>query len=195
MMNSTTTRTIRFLFLVLLGTTLIGCASVKMPPPTATPTTLEKLRMSNLASSNVGKFDLAPGLNPAMDTSVGGLRGSTLQPANGSFSQQLREVVIAELKAAGLYDPESPIQIEGQLTESQVDAAIKTGTAKLAANFTVDKAGERIYKKTLVVDSQWESSFIGAIAIPEAINQYSSLYKALAAKLFDDEDFQAALAH
>lgn len=184
----------RLLVIVLLGASMIGCASVKMPPPSPTPTTIEKLRVSDLPSSKVGEFGLAPGVNPSLDTSLSGLRGSTLQASNGSFSQHLREVIIAELKAAGLYDPESQIQIEGQLVESQVDAAIKTGTAKLAANFTVDKADNRVYQKTLAVDSQWPSSFVGAIALPEAIHQYSALYKALAAKLFDDEEFRAALA-
>lgn len=122
------------------------------------------------------------------------MRGSSIRGANGSFSQQLKEVIVAELKASGLYDERSQTQIEAQLADSQVDAAIGTGTARLAANFTVDKAGKRVFEKELSVDSQWDSSYIGAIAIPEAINQYTSLYKALAAKLFDDKDFRAALA-
>ena len=78
--------------------------------------------------------------------------------------------------------------------ESQVDAAIGIGTARLAARFTVDRNGKRIFDKVLSVDSRWESSFIGAIALPEAINRYSSLYKELAAKLFEDKDFRTALA-
>lgn len=193
-MNLLSLRTIRFFISVLLSASLIGCASVKMPAPTASASTLEKLRTANLAPSAVGRFGLAAGLNPKIDQSVGGLRGSSIHAANGSFAQQLREVVIVELKAAGLYDEKSPIKIEAQLTDSQVDAGIKTGTAKLAANFTVDKAGKRVFEKTLSVGSQWDSSFAGAIAIPEAINQYTSLYKALVSKLFDDKDFRAALA-
>jgi len=193
-MSPISLRTIQYSVLVLLGTSLIGCASVTMPPPTANANTVEKLRSANLAPSTVGRFSLAPGRNAEMDKSVGGLRGSSIRGANGSLSQQLKEVIIAELKASGLYDEKSQTQIEAQLVDSQVDAAIGTGTARLAANFTVDKAGKRVFEKELSVDSQWESSFVGAIAIPEAINQYTSLYKALAAKLFDDKDFHAALA-
>ncbi|TVO75783.1 hypothetical protein [Sedimenticola selenatireducens] len=180
--------------LVILGISLTGCATVAMPPPTASVSTVEKLRTANLIPSNVGKFGLAPELNPTLDKTVGGLRGSSIHGADGSFSQQLREVVIVELKAAGLYDEKSPIQIEAQLSDNHVDAAIGTGTARLAAIFTVDKTGSRVFEKTLSVDSSWESSFIGAIAIPEAMNQYSSLYKALVEKLFDDKDFQTVLA-
>ncbi|MBK8400156.1 MAG: hypothetical protein IPL29_03550 [Propionivibrio sp.] len=75
-----------------------------------------------------------------------------------------------------------------------MDAAIGTGTARLGANFTVDKAGQRLFEKTLSVDSRWDSSFVGAIAIPEAMNQYTALYKELAGKLFDDRDFRSILA-
>ena len=170
----------RLSILLLLSISLTGCASITMPPPTASTSTLEKLRAANLAPSSVGKFKLAPGLNPQMDKTVTGLRGSSIQGANGSFSQQLREVIIAELKAAGLYDEQSQIQIEGQLSDSHVDAAIGTGTAKLAAIFTVNKAGKKVFEKTVSVDSRWESSFIGAIAIPEAINQaYGAASRAL----------------
>ena len=193
-MKSIVRQVFNFSMLVVASATLIGCASVTMPPPTASASNVEKLRTANLAPTSVGKFNLAAGVRQDMDNSLGGLRGSSVRAASGSFSQQLKDVIVTELKAAGLYDDKSQIQIGAQLTDSQVDAAIGTGTAKLAANFTVDKAGQRIFEKALSVDSQWDSSFVGAIAIPEAINQYTSLYKALAAKLFDDKDFRAALA-
>jgi hypothetical protein len=194
-MNPNRLRTFQYAILMLLGTNLIGCASVTMPPPTASASTVEKLRTANLVPSMVGNFTLAPDRDPDMDRKVGGLRGSSIHAASGSYSQQLKDVIITELKAAGLYDEKSQIQIEGQLTDSQVDAAIGTGTARLAAHFTVNRAGKRVFDKELSVDAQWESSFVGAIALPAAINQYTSLYKSLAAKLFDDQDFRTALAH
>ncbi len=184
----------RTTFLIAAGASLIGCASVTMPPPTATASTVENLRFANITPACTGKFSLAPGVNPDVDKSLGGLRGSSLQAESGSFSQQLKAVIMAELKAAGLYDEKSSSVIEGQLTESQVDAAVSVGTARLAARFTVDRNGKRVFDKVLSVDSQWESSFVGAIALPAAIHQYSALYKALAAKLFEDKEFRAALA-
>ena len=193
-MHTNCFRACQYSILMLLSTSLIGCVSVRMPPPTASATTVEHLRASNLVLSTVGEFTLAPGRNPDMDRTVGGLRGSSLQASSGSFSQQLKDVIIAELKAAGLYDEKSQVQIEGQLTDSQVDAAIGTGTARLAAHFTVDRASKRVFDKEISVDDQWESSFVGAIALPAAINHYTSLYKALAAKLFDDLDFRRALS-
>lgn len=185
---------IRWLSIALLAQTLAGCVSVKMPEPSPSMGNLEKLRGANIVSTQAGSFTLAPGKDPAMDRGVSGLRGSSVQAANGSFSEQLKSQLIAELKAAGLYDESSNAVIKGQLTDSKVDAAIGTGTARLAAHFTVDRAEKRVYDKELSVDSSWESSFVGAIAIPEAINQYTALYKSLIGKLFDDADFKAALS-
>jgi hypothetical protein len=39
----------------------------------------------------VGEFRLADGEDPDMDKKLGGLRGSSLTAANGSFSQQLKD--------------------------------------------------------------------------------------------------------
>lgn len=183
----------KFATIAVLAANLIGCASVTMPPPTATASTVEKLRTANLAPVSAGKFSLATGMDPNLDKTLGGLRGSSVTAASGSFSQQLKDVIIVELKAAGLYDDKSPNQIEAQLTDSFVDAAIGTGTARLAAHFTLTRNGKRVFDKAMSVNSQWESSFVGAVALPAAINNYTALYKDLAAKLFDDSDFRAAL--
>jgi hypothetical protein len=178
----------------LLGAGLIGCASVKMPAPTASAATVQTVRAANLAPATAGTFALAAGKKPEMDRTLAGLRGSSLTAASGSFSQQLKDELVAAMKAAGVYDERAPIVIEGRLTDSQVDAAIGTGTGRLAAQFTVMRAGKQVFDKELAVDASWESSFVGAIALPAAINQYGAMYKSLVAKLFDDPQFRAALA-
>ena len=185
---------VRCALAALAAITLVGCASVPMPAPTATPETLEKLRQSNMAPAAVGNFALAAGKPADMDRTLSGLRGSTVVPAGGSFSQQLKQTVMAELKAAGLYAENSKIVIDAQLTDSKVDAAVSQGTGRLAARFGVTRDGRRVFDKELAVDAQWESSFVGAIALPAAINQYNALYKKLAAKLFEDSEFRAAVA-
>lgn len=171
-----------------------GCANVRLDVVGATPATVEKLRTAGLAPAGVGTFALAPGRDPAMDTKLPGLRGNTLLPAKGRWSQLLKDTLVAELVASGLYDPQSASVIEGQLTDSRVEAAVSTGTARLAARFVVTNGGQVRYDRELAVEAQWPSSFVGGIAIPVAIDQYSALYKALVAKLADDADFRRALA-
>ena len=190
-MSRPTTRFAPLLLVALLAT---GCASVKLDATSATPTTVEKLRAANLAPARAGAFKLAAGKPVAMDTSISGLRGLVLEPAKGSWSQLLTDTLVIELTAAGLYDNQSPVVIEGQLVDSQVDAAISQGAGRLAARFNVVRAGRVVYDKELSIDAVWESSFMGVVAVPEAINQYGALYKKLVTKLIDDPDFRLAAA-
>ena len=193
--QATLSTTLRFASVAVVSLALFGCATVKMPVPTAASAdNLSTLRAAKLGPAKAGAFVLAPGKPAAMDTTLDGLRGSSVEPANGSFAKTLREELVVELKAAGLYDEASNTVITGQLTDSMVDAAIGTGTGRLGAHFTVTRDGKPVYDKTLVVDAKWDSSFVGAIALPAAINQYTALYKTLAGKLFTDADFQKALA-
>lgn len=172
---------------------LVGCAAVKMPPPNAGAGAVESLRGAALAPAAAGSFTLAPGRPAEMDRTLGGLRGSSVSPASGSFAQQLKEQLVTDLRAAGLYDEASNAVIEGQLTDSRVDAAIGTGTGRLAARFVVKRGGATVYDKEIAVEEQWESSFVGAVALPAAINHYTAFYPGLTRKLADDPDFRKAL--
>lgn len=193
--HSKLSTSLRLAGVAVVSLALFGCATVKMPvPTTASADNLSTLKAANLAPAKAGAFVLAAGKPAAMDTTLDGLRGSSVEPANGSFAKTLREELVVELKAAGVYDEASAIVIAGELTDSMVDAAIGTGTGKLGAHFTVTRDGKNVFDKTVTVEAKWESSFVGAIALPAAINQYTALYKTLAGKLFADPDFQKALA-
>jgi len=172
---------------------LTACANVQMPAPVASATNLEKIRQSKLGPTQVGEFKLAAGKPAAMDMAVGGLRGSTISASAGSYSKQLREELIAELKGAGLLDPASPVLIEGELTDSMLDAAIGTGKGRLAARFKVRRNGDTVFDKELTAEASWDSSFMGAVAIPAAINHYGALYKTLIGKLVEDTEFRVAV--
>lgn len=185
---------LRLALLLPLISLLFGCAAVKLPPPGATGDTVQQLRAANLQPMRDGSFALAAGKSPEMDKVQGGLRGSTVAAESGSFAQYLRDTLVAELKAAGLYDSGAPAQVNAQLTDSQLDAAIGTGTGRLAARFTVQREGRSVFDKELAIDERWDSSFLGAVALPEAINRYSQFYKRLVAQLFNDADFRKALA-
>ena len=192
--QSTLLRSSRLAAVAMMGIGLFGCAALQMPAPSASADNLSTLRAANLAPARTGTFVLAPGKPADMDKTLGGLRAASLEPSNGSFAQTLKAQLTAELKAAGLYDDGADIVIAGQLTDSQVDAAIGTSSGRLAAHFNVTRGAKVVYDKDVAVDAQWDGSFVGAIAIPAAVNQYTALYKALAGKLFADPDFQHALA-
>lgn len=171
-----------------------GCTTV-MPVPMSSAATSQALRSAKLVPTAVGTFKLAPGRPAAMDVELsGGLRGSNITAPSGSYAKHLKEFLMAELQAAGMLDLASKAVIEGQLTDSKVDAAIGTGTARLAARFQVLRDGQSLYDKELAVDDSWDSSFVGAVAIPRAIEHYGALYRTLVGKLVADSDFKRALA-
>jgi hypothetical protein len=191
----TSVRLTGFALALLVSLQLAGCASIHMSPPKATLETTVSLRSTTLAPAALGKFSPDAALSADSDRSMS-LRGanSVSSPIDGSFSQYLRESLRVELEAAGLFEPASRTVIGGTLIRSEVDAAIVTGTAKLAARIVVTRDGAVKYDKELVVDDFWASSFMGATAIRLAAAHYEGLYRKLAAKVLDDPQFRAALA-
>jgi hypothetical protein len=169
---------------------LTGCMQMPMSyQPTLK--NIEAIKTPNMAAVNVGTFVLAPGKPASLDTTISA-RGSTAVPPEGSFSKFLKSALIQDLRAAGKYDPKSTIVINGLLTENSLEAPIGTGKGALGAKFSVNRDGATVYQKELNEKAEWPSAFIGAEAIPTALNQYASLYKKLLGKLFGDADFQKA---
>lgn len=192
-MNRSLIRSLGLVLAAAVALQLTGCAT-PMGAPQASIDNTAKLRAAAVAPAALGSFVLAPGKPAGMDQGVS-LRGSQVQsPINDSFSQYLKETLRVELDAAGLLDPASQAVISGTLTESEADAAIGTGTAKLGARFVVTRGQAVAYDRTLSTDASWESSFVGAVAIPLAAGQYQGLYRKLAGQLFDDPEFRKALA-
>ncbi len=114
-----------------------------------------------------------------MGSTLSSLRGKSLSPAKGTWSQRLKDTLVVELTTAGSFDPASRHVIESELTDSKDDAAIRTCTGRVAARPTVKRFGKLVYDKELAANAGWESSFMGAVAMPAAINRCGALYKAL----------------
>ncbi len=172
--------------------TLSGCAMETLPPPTATLDNIQTLRAANVAPMNVGDFKPAPGEPTRMDKSIT-VRAGVQSAPGGSFARYLGDTIAVELKNAGKLDPNSSLIVSGVVTNTHVDSGMAgTARAALTAHFTLTKAGATVFDKTLGVDAAWDSEFVGAVAIPDAINHYTDLFHKLAAKLFADPEFDAA---
>jgi hypothetical protein len=172
---------------------LTGCANMAMSPPQPTMANATKLRTANMAPAAIGTFKIDAA--KAGDDKQISMRGAnSVQAPSGSFAQYLGESLKVELQSAGLLDPASATVISGTLTQSELDAAIGTGKGKLGARFVVTRSNTVRYDRELSVDSEWESSFMGGVAIPLAAQNYEGLYRKLVAKLIDDAAFRAAVA-
>ncbi|MES2321127.1 MAG: hypothetical protein V4633_02570 [Pseudomonadota bacterium] len=173
---------------------LTGCANLKMSAPVASLDNTATLRAANLAPANVGSFVASKNM-AALDKSAS-MRGanSVESPYDGSFTQYLRESLKVELAAAGLLDPNAATVVTGTMTDSDLDAAIGTGTGRLAARFVVTRNGAVRFDRELKTTSTWESSFMGAIAIPMAAQQYQGMYRKLITDLLNNAEFRKAMA-
>lgn len=181
----------RFAALALLGLTLAGCAT-SLGAPGASLTTVDAIRTSGLQPISVGAFVPGGKVSASDDRSVTIRAINSFKAPDGSFAGYLKSTLEQDLKTAGKLDPGAPATLTGVLTDSQVSSAMGTGTASLSAHFTLTRDGKAVFDKELSVNASWPSSFIGAEAIPDAINNYTGLYEKLASALFDDPDFRAA---
>jgi TonB family protein len=168
---------------------LTGCAAVA---PNYQPTNDNVHTLQALPGGKV-----ALGQFTAKDKSLDSLTiraGSYNSPYNGSYAEYLKAALRAELEGSGKLDAASPVVITGQLLENSLDgASFTTGTAKVSARIVVTQSGAKTFDKVVVGASQWESSFVGAIAIPAARRNYVDTVRKLLANIFADRDFQTAL--
>lgn len=170
-----------------------GCASVKLPPASGTAGNVEKLKASGAQAMTTGDFKAAPGKAASADGGVSVRGSNSLSPAQGSFALQLRDQLSAELKAAGLDAPGAKVAISATVTDNQLEAGLSKGMGRLAARFQVKRDGQMAFDKELVASSEWETSFVAAVAVPDAFNRYGALYQNLVGKLIDDPDFRNAV--
>ena len=100
----------------------------------------------------------------------------------------------AELEKAGLLAPMSDTSITADIQENEVDAfGVNTGEASVRVEFRVVRGGQTVFRKTVSAVHSWESSFIGAIAIPRAQASYPKLIEKLLANLYAEPDFKKVL--
>lgn len=171
---------------------LAGCAQIPLGAPTPKADVVEKARASQLAPITLGSFKADPKLNADKDRGISVRSNTVSSPIEGSFALYLRETLMADLKASGLYDASSSATLSGFLTESSLDVGMDTGQANLGARFVLTNGSKTLYDKELKTDATWPSSFIGAVAIPEGIRQYTDLYHKLVSQLFEDPDYRKA---
>jgi hypothetical protein len=170
-----------------------GCASVTLPPASGTAGNVEKLKAAGAQAMTTGEFKPAPGKATDADKGLSVRGSNSISPAKGSFALQLRDQLTADLKAAGLEAAGAKVVISAVVTDNQFEVGVSQGKARLAARFQVRRDGQLAFDKELVAASQWEASFMAAVAVPDGFNRYGALYQQLVGQLIDDPQFRAAV--
>ena len=167
----------------------VGCAHMQLPAyPPGNDSSTRLLQGSGKIA--VEPFSAAPGIR---DQGLS-VRGSPVDgAADGRFSTYVHDALVSELDTAHRFDPASPVRISGELTRNTLDGSgVSKGTARVGVRFTVTRNGQPVYTRDIDVSHEWESSFIGMIAIPAAVQNYVTTVQKLLGKLISDEEFTRA---
>lgn len=178
-------KVIKIIFIAGLMQLVVGC-SINAPQYAPDFDSINGLKEANVSKLGTGEFkEFDPSLNKIS------LRGSSLNsPYGGSYSNYLKNAVEEQLKHASRWDEASQLRIEAVLLANSVDASgFSIGEADLSAEFILSDSGKKLYQKIHSIHHQWPSSFVGAIAIPNATNNYTVAVQKLVSSLFSDPEF------
>jgi hypothetical protein len=176
---------------VLAGCALITGCAIQAPPYVASIDNVSVLKRSGQSTVRLGAFDVVAASKGAVSIS---LRGNPMMsPVGGNYAAYLADALKQELQMAKRLDPASTLEVSGVLLGTDIDAAIGTGTGFMEARIVVKRDGQLRYEKTKRGDARWDSSFVGAIAIPDAQKNYPVVVQRLLEALYNDADFQNAL--
>lgn len=176
--------------LLVLTMGLGACASSPAPAYQPGIANLHVLR-AGTAPIGVDDFDAASGVNDQRLS----VRADSLSGAgsDGTFSTYLQQALETELRVAGRFDQTADLRLSGTLTVNSVEAMnFSVGRASVGARFVLKRRGLVTYDKVLVANHEWDSSFIGALAIPAAMQGYSATVQKLTGQLFADPEFLQA---
>lgn len=176
---------------VLAVALMTGCA-IQAPRYQPALDNADALKKAAPAKVGLGSFAVKPGATGAASIS---LRGNPMSsPIGADYAAYLADALQQELTLAGLFDPQSAVQVSGTLLHNDIAAGgFSTNSGEIQAQFVVRRGGNVTYDATLKADASWDSSFVGAVAIPKAQASYPTLVQRLLAKLFGDAAFIAAL--
>lgn len=168
---------------------LAGC-STPAPPYAVSIPNVETLKNGNAAPLSVGEVTAQ---SPAQNESIG-VRAHSMKSPKTTFAKYLQDAISQELSDAKLLDPKSDIQLTAVLTKNDISAAgFITNSANIAARFTVKRSGRITFDKVKEATTEWDSNFIGAIALPRAIQNYPNVVTALLKQLYEDKEFFDAI--
>jgi hypothetical protein len=147
--------------------------------------------VNDMKDNNLQKMSIGDISSKNPDVNKVSIRGSSMVSTfNNSYAKYLEVALREQLQQANLYDSSSSISIVGDLLKNEVNAAgFSVGTAEITTRFKVLSSDKVIFDKVVTITHEWDSSFVGAIAIPNAQNNYPIAIQKLISKLMTEQDF------
>ena len=167
-----------------------GCAYTA---PTYSPDyeTTDHLKTIGIEKMSVGEVQPR---DPNASVNKITLRGSPLTSPSGTFASYLENAIRSDLMEMGLYDPTSPTRIDATILKNDINiSGIATGYGLMEVKLTINKKGALAFEKVYLANTQFESSFAGAVAIPKGQIEYPNLVRVLLQKVYSDPEFIEAV--
>ena len=179
-------------YLVAVATVLLvsGCASINVPPYSPHYETIDRLRELDIEKMSVG--EVGP-RDPDAAVNQISLRGAMLKSPSGTFASYLENAIRSDLMEMGFYDPTSTTRIDAIIFKNDIAAGISTGTGVMEVMLTIKKKGKRTFEKTYVANIQFESAYLGNMALNRGLAQYPNLVRELLRQVYRDSAFIKAV--
>jgi len=168
-----------------------GCMTMQTPPYQPALDNYEQLQAGNYKKTVIGNFSVAdPNLQQIS------VRGNPLRSSiNNSFGSYLKAALEEEFYKAGLLSRDSKCVISGVVVENDIDAAVGTASGHISAKVVINDNGTIVFDKTISATHHWPSSFVGAVAIPRAGENYPLIVQNFIKALIEDADFKKAMTN
>ncbi len=164
-----------------------GCGSFKAPAYSPRYETLDQLKKQSIEKMSVGKVQPS---DPDAAINRITLRGSLLTSPKGTFASYLEDAIRSDLMEMDFYDETSSTQIGATILKNDIDVSgFGTGYGAMEINLVVKKLEALVFEKIYSANTQFDSSFAGAVAIPKGQSEYPSLVRALLQKVYEDPAF------
>ncbi len=168
-----------------------GCASFVAPSYSPDYPSLDRLKAGQLGKVAVGTFQPR---DPQAPVNKVTLRGANLITPQGTFSEYLESAMRSDLNELRALDPNAQTRVDAVLLNNAIDVSgFSTGTGVMVVKVNVSKRGTSVLEKTYTANTEFESSFAGAVAIPKGMNEYPRLVRTLLQSIYSDPAFVNAI--
>jgi PBP1b-binding outer membrane lipoprotein LpoB len=175
------------MFIFIAAFFFTGCATMQAPPYTSPYEALDKLKRQKITNVSVGVFQPSDPEDPLNRIS---LRGASLISPNETFAKYLEESIRSDFKEIDRYEANSKTLIEGTILKNDIDiSSISKGYSVIEIRLIIKKQGKIAFEKNYSANTEFESSYAGAIAVENALVEYPRLVRKLLSIVYEDTAF------
>lgn len=165
---------------------ITGC-TIMAPSYTPDYTAVDALKRRNISKIAI---EMVEPKDPNSKVNKITLRGGFLASPSGNYAQYLEDALKSDLSDANLLDQNSLLRLSAFLLNNDINVAgFNTGYGTIEARFSINRNGVALFDKTIAAETEFDSSFAAAVAVPKGQNEYPNLVRALLRKLYTDKEF------